>query len=147
MSDSASSSHPQKKQAPPGSFINTGTQNIINSVVNLGKIAEDVRINIGKLESTSNPKVKGIKELLEDLRIAIFSSPELPESTKKIALEKVDNLVNAWNNPNKEEKKNLAQKAMSFLGGMLLGFPKLLEGCDGILKAISELFGDDNGQN
>ena len=120
------------------SLINAGTQNITNSIVNFEEIAEDVRINIGKLESTSNPKVKGIKELLDELYLGIDNSDELDRSKKSVALKQMNELINAWNNPKKIERQNLAKNALMSIRNYVSIIPALDELCRNISKYIDE---------
>ena len=99
---------------------------------------------INELPATSEPEKPGIKELLEQLQTAINADENLSDPDKAIALEQVQNLVQAGKEPKNSINQGIAKRAFLMLQGIVAGLPaaaKLTETCKNIIPTISSIFG------
>ena len=110
---------------PMGSALNAGDVTIS------GTVAE----TINQLPPSPNPEKPGIKELLSQLVTAIEAEDNLDEEEKQDALEQIQNLAKAGQNPQEGAMKKLAKKAMTMLKGLTVGLPAAA----GLAKAVKEL--------
>ncbi len=110
---------------PMGSALNAGDVTIS------GTVAE----TINQLPPSPDAEKPGIKELLSQLAIAIEAENNLNEEEKQEALEEIQNLAKAGQNPQAGNKKKLAKKAMTMLKGIAAGVPAAA----GLAKAVKEL--------
>jgi len=98
---------------------------------------------LGDLSSISGTVIAAINELLAQLQSAI-NDPNLDEDDKKQAIEQVKVLAQAGQNPNDENMKKQAKKAIGFLGVIAEGLPsaaKLIDACNNLLPMIKAWFG------
>ncbi|HEY9611109.1 pentapeptide repeat-containing protein [Allocoleopsis sp.] len=119
----------------------SGDFNVSESVFNIGEISGKVTNAINQLpDDTSKSEQPGIKELLIQLKEKIEAESQLPEKNKTKALKQVEVLAQAWQNPDKEAKRNLADDAITMLRGSITVLPKLLEACSHLFPLIEKLF-------
>lgn len=107
-------------------------------------VGGNVSFAINELPSSSEADKPGIKELLIQLQEAIEADSNLSEDDKNDALEQVQELAEAAQNPNDSEMKNKAKKADRMLERIMKGVPKateLLEFCNNLLPLITKFFG------
>jgi uncharacterized protein YjbI with pentapeptide repeats len=117
--------------ASDGSFINTGTQTLSNSIVNL---SGNVSNALNRL-ADNEPSQAELKSLLAQLQIAIETTPDLPDPDKADALEQVGVLATLGSNPPQPDKEGLGRKAIKILKGTIAMLPSTAT----LVKAISEL--------
>ena len=77
---------------------------------------------LAKSEALESPK---LTDLLQQLQSAIKSDAQLAEKDKAKALKQVKALEEASQNPNDEDKKDLADTAITMLKGILSGIPAI----------------------
>lgn len=109
----------------------------------LSHVGGNVSSAINELPTSSEPDNPGIKELLIQFKAAV-DDPNLPSDDRKQALEQLEVLAKAGQDPNDETMKKQAKKAIGFLGVIAEGLPsaaKLVEACNQILPAIMSYFG------
>jgi len=113
-----------------------------NSVVSLRDISGQVNNQIAQLDDS--PTQAQLKDLLTQLETAIQSEPNLSEGQKTEALEEVKEIAAAGQKPQDGPMKKAAKRAITTLKGMTVGVDtatKFVEACNGLLPAISLLFG------
>ncbi len=113
-----------------------------NSVVSLRDISGQVNNQIAKL--SDEPVQTQLKDLLAQLQTAIEAEPALNEEQKTEALEEVKELAAAGQSPQDGPMKKAAKRAITVLKGITVGLgetTKFVEACNGLLPAISALFG------
>ena len=111
---------------------------------NLGEIKGDVTNTINQLPVSPEPENPGIKELLTQLQTAIEAEDNLTPKNKEKALKQVKALAEASQNPNNEEKQDLADTAITMLKGLISGLPTaatLVETCNQLFPMISKYLG------
>ncbi|MCF3606767.1 hypothetical protein L2E81_09125 [Planktothrix agardhii 1033] len=113
--------------------ISGGTVNA--GALNLGNITGTINNTINQLPASDNPNKPGIKELLGELTEAIASDKDLSEKDKTKALKQVQALAEAGQNPKDEEKKDIADTAITMLKGIVAGLPSVATAA----KAVQEL--------
>jgi gas vesicle protein len=127
-----------------GGVVNTGDLSNISGSTLLSQVSGDVSNLISQLPSPTEPNEEtDIKKLLTKLQDAIQSSEELNDDAKTDALEQVRSLAELVRNPNIEEKKSIARKAITFLMGTLALLPpaaKLVEACKSLIPMIGDWF-------
>ncbi len=112
--------------------------------INIGT-GKDIQINIVNTINQlpeSNSQEQEIKELLSQLQDAISNETSLEDEDKSDALEEVNNLADATQNPDEGKKK--AKKAIRILKGIFISLPtatKVVQNLDKLLEAISKLPG------
>jgi uncharacterized protein YjbI with pentapeptide repeats len=129
--------------ATPGSFINTGNLNATGSTFNLGEISGNVTNTINQLQATATPAAAQLAALLKELQDAIETS-ELPPADKTEALEQVNTLAKAGQNPQDDTLKKLSGTAVKVIKGTIAALPdtaKLVEACGKLLPVIISLLG------
>ncbi|MEA5502719.1 pentapeptide repeat-containing protein [Halotia wernerae UHCC 0503] len=112
--------------------------------INLGEISGTVTNAINQLPSLPESDKPGIKELLTQLQAAIEADNDLSRKDKGKALTQVKSLAEASQNPQNEDKQNLADTAITMLQGILTSLPsatKLAEECRKLLPLISQFLG------
>ncbi len=110
----------------------------------IGDISGQVTSLINQLPASTDSNQPGIKELLEQLQWAIAIETDLEDEDKGDALEQVQNLAEASQNPDGSEKKTKAAKAIRMLNRIVAGLPtatKLVEQVNKLLPAIGKLLG------
>ena len=113
-----------------------------NSVVSFRDISGQVNNQIDQL--SNEPTQTQLKDLLTQLQTAIEAEPALNEEQKTEALEEVKELAAAGQAPQDGPMKKAAKRAITVLKGMTVGLgetTKFVEACNGLLPAISILFG------
>ncbi|MCC5602453.1 hypothetical protein [Nostoc favosum] len=111
---------------------------------NLGEISGQVTGTINELPTSPEPEKPGIKELLTQLQAAIEAEENLTPKDKEKALKQVKALAEASQNPNNEEKQNLADTAITMLKGVILALPQttgLFEAWNNLSPIISKFLG------
>ena len=124
--------------------ISAGRDIDVSGVMNLGTISGNVTNAINELPVSSSPQQSGIKELLTQLQEAIEAEANLDDEDKAEALEQVQTLAEAGQNPKDGAMKKLAKKATTMLKGIVSGLPdaaKLVEACNKLIPLITKLFG------
>jgi len=124
--------------------ISGGNINASGSAFSLGDIMGTVNNTINQLPASPHPDQPGIKELLEKLTEALKSDTDLSDKKKANALKQVQNLAEAGQNPNDEDKKNLAEEAITMLQGILIGVPAVatcVAAFQQLLPLITSVFG------
>ena len=85
-----------------------------------------------------------LKDLLQQLQAAIETEPNLNAEQKEEALAEVKELAVAGQSAQDGPMKKAAKRAITVLKGMTIGVgetTKFVEACNGLLPAISLLFG------
>ncbi|MBD2206006.1 leucine-rich repeat domain-containing protein [Calothrix sp. FACHB-1219] len=125
--------------------ITGGTVNASGAgAFNLGDISGTVANTINQLPASPEPDKPGIKELLEQLKTAIESEPELSDDDKATALEQVEALAQAGQNPQEGTIKKAAKTAIMALKGVFSNLPAiatLAETSKTLIPMIASLFG------
>jgi hypothetical protein len=122
----------------------SGDFNASGQALNLGDISGTVTNTINELPASPEPEKPGIKELLTQLQTAIEAEENLTPKNKEKALKQVKALAEASQNPNDEEKQDLADTAITMLKGLISGLPTaatLAEACSKLLPMISKFLG------
>jgi len=124
----------------------TGGNFIINGAgaLSLGDISGTLANTINQLPSTSEPGKPGIKELLEQLKIAIESESNLSDEDKADALEHVQTLAEVGQKPQEVAVRKPAKVAIQALKGIFSSLPdlaKLAETGKTLIPLISHIFG------
>jgi uncharacterized protein YjbI with pentapeptide repeats len=120
--------------------------NASGQALNLGEIdiSGTVTNAINELPPATQPDKPGIKELLKQLQTAIEADDNLTAKNKEKALKQVKALAEASQNPQQEEKQDLAGDAITMLKGLVTGLPgaaKLVEEVNNLLPLISGFLG------
>jgi hypothetical protein len=124
-----------------GSIGNVATG---GSVINLGTISGNVSTAINQLPSSSQSGEPNIKDLLFQLQVAIEEETELGDEDKAMALEQVQALAEAGQDPKQGAMQKVAKAASTMLKGIIAGLPdtaKLVDACSKLLPTIISLFG------
>jgi uncharacterized protein YjbI with pentapeptide repeats len=113
-----------------------GDFNASGAALNLGEISGTVSDTINQIPDT-NGDLQDIKDLLQQLQIAIASTPDLSEPDKADALEQVNVLAKEAQKPSQERTARVSDRAIKFIRVTLMGLtnatrsveqiPKLLE--------------------
>jgi uncharacterized protein YjbI with pentapeptide repeats len=123
--------------------INAGRDiNLTGSTLNLGEISGNVTNTIHQLQTTDRPEAAQLADLLSQLQQAIEQDPHLPDTDKTEALEQVNTLAKAGQNPQDSTLKKLANTSVKILKGTVAALPdaaKLAEACSKLLPAIVSL--------
>ncbi|AFZ04226.1 pentapeptide repeat-containing protein [Calothrix sp. PCC 6303] len=120
--------------------------NASGQALNLGEIdiSGTVTNAINELPPATQADKPGIKELLKQLQTAIEEDDNLTAKNKEKALKQVKALAEASQNPQQEEKQDLAGDAITMLKGLVTGLPgaaKLVEDVNNLLPLISGCLG------
>jgi uncharacterized protein YjbI with pentapeptide repeats len=124
--------------------INVGNIATGGSVVNLGAISGNVTTTINQLPTSSELGEPNLKELLLQLQSAIEEESGLSDEDKAMALEQVQALAEAGQDPKQGAMQKVAKAASTMLRGIVAGLPdaaKLVEACSKLLPIILSLFG------
>lgn len=110
--------------------------------VAVGAISGSVTNTINQLAESSEPETLRLKELLAELQSVIEAEPELSEEDKVEALEQVQTLAEAGQNPEDGALQKSAKTAMKILKGTIAGVSEttklVLEGTN-LLTAVKAL--------
>ncbi|MBD2100102.1 pentapeptide repeat-containing protein [Leptolyngbya sp. FACHB-261] len=110
--------------------------------VALGAISGSVTNTINQLPESSDPDQPSLKDLLAQLQAAIETEPELTEEDKIEALEQVENLAQAGQQPGDGALQKAAKTSIKILKGTVSTLPdmtKLVQECTKLLPAIAAL--------
>jgi uncharacterized protein YjbI with pentapeptide repeats len=122
------------------SNINFGTQT--GNTLNFGTISGNLTNSLTQL--ATHPQTQAIAAHLKEFQTAIESDPHLPEPHKIDALEQVNVLATASQDPTQPENTTLSRKALKLLQGTITAVPKatsFIEACTKLLPLISKFFG------
>lgn len=100
--------------------------------------------DMGQLAKSEAPEAPKLTDLLQQLKSAIESDAQLSEKDKAKALKQVQALEEAGQNPKDEDKKDLADTAITMLKGILSGIPAIaacVKASQELLPLITSLFG------
>ncbi|MEB3279034.1 MAG: hypothetical protein VKK42_08975 [Lyngbya sp.] len=103
-----------------------------------------VGVTINQLPDSSNQNQGELKELLKQLNEAIRSDEKLSEKDKVKAFKQVEELAKAGQNPKDEEKKGIADTALTMLTGIVAGLPSIAASAKAVqelVPLISKIFG------
>ena len=109
-----------------------------------GAISGTVTASIGQLTESEAPETPKLAELLTQLQSAIASDTHLSEKDKAKALKQIQALTEAGQNPKDEDKKNLADTAITMLKGVVSELPVIAaaaKACKELLPLIRPFFG------
>jgi len=119
--------------------------NIIGNILgDENKIDGTVGQNLNPSLAYADYEKAGLKKLLIQLKQAIENEPNLDEKAKKKALKQIEKLQEAAQNPIDENKKELADNAITMLKGIRSDLPAaaaLVTICDRIFPLIKQFFG------
>ncbi|MDJ0676240.1 MAG: COR domain-containing protein [Calothrix sp. MO_167.B42] len=124
--------------------IGRDATNIGPGAFNLGEISGTVANTINQLPASPELDKPGIKELLEQLKAAIESEPNLSDDDKATALEQVQALAEAGQNPKEGAMQKVAKTAILVFKGIVAGLPtaaKLAETGKTLVPMIAKIFG------
>jgi len=110
--------------------------------VALGQISGSVTNSIGQLAASEAAGASELAELLKQLQGAIEAEAQLSEEDKSEALEQLDVLAEAGQQPEDSRLKRAAKTAMKILQGTVASLPnatKMVEACAKLLPAIATL--------
>lgn len=113
----------------------------MSGVMNLGTISGNVTNSINQI-SDSNQNNKELKDLLLNLQTAIESEESLSPEDKSEALEQVQVLAEAGQEPESTAIQKAAKTSIKILKGTVASLPdatKLVEACSKLLPAIATL--------
>ncbi|MGK7954520.1 MAG: pentapeptide repeat-containing protein [Crocosphaera sp.] len=124
--------------------INIRDINANQSIVNLRDISGRVSNKIEQLPEHSEDGKRSIKELLSQLQNAIKTEENLKDIQKIEALEVVESLTEAANNPEDSNLKKYAKLSKNALIGIVANLPnatRLVQECNQLLPEIAQLLG------
>ncbi len=127
--------------AGEGNFINTATQTLSNSPVN---VSSTLTNSLNQLQSASHPNASELAALLKQLQTAIKADTDLSPDDQAEALEQVSTLVQAGQNPQDAPLKKEASIAVKVIKGTIAVLPStatLVKACSDLLPAITKLLG------
>jgi hypothetical protein len=114
------------------------------SVVNLGDISGNVTNTIHHLQASSQPNAAELSDRLKQLQTAIETESELKDDDKAEALEQVNTLAQAGQNPQDGTLKKAANTALKILKGTIAALTPtaaIVKACADLLPAITKLLG------
>jgi uncharacterized protein YjbI with pentapeptide repeats len=109
-----------------------------------GDINGAVTVSIGKLAELATPEATRLADLLQQLQSAIESDTNLSAQDKAKALRQVKSLAEAGQNPKDEDKKGLADDAITVLKSILKEVPAVaacVAAFQQLLPLITSVFG------
>jgi uncharacterized protein YjbI with pentapeptide repeats len=118
-----------------------GDFNASGSALNLGDVSGTVTNSLNQLQSTNHPNASELADLLKKLQTAIENETDQPLD-KDEALEQVNTLAQAGQNPQDAPLKKEANKAVKLLRGAIAVLPStatLVKACSELLPAIMKL--------
>jgi hypothetical protein len=107
-------------------------------------VSGTVNKTINELRSNKAVEVASLAEFLKQLQTAIENDPNLPPIEKADALEQVQEIAKAGNNPSSEPMQKLVKVATRTLKGMFTELPNathFIESCTKLLPLITKIFG------
>jgi hypothetical protein len=118
--------------------------NANQSVVNLGDISGIVTNTLHQLRSSSQPNANELSDHLKNLQAAIETESELNDDDKAEALEQVNVLAQAGQNPQDNTLKKTANTALKILKGTIAALTPtaaIAKACADLLPALTKLLG------
>jgi hypothetical protein len=115
-----------------------------NSVVNLGDISGNVTNTIRQLQSSSHSNAAELSDRLQQLQSIIETESELNDDDKAEALEQVNTLAQAGQNPKDSTLKKSANTALKILKGTIAALTPtaaIVKACNDLLPVITKLLG------
>ncbi|MFN5139632.1 MAG: hypothetical protein ACK5HK_15755 [Pseudanabaena sp.] len=115
----------------------------INGVINLGTISGNVTNSINQLRESNTSNSEQLADLLLQLKSCIESEHELNPEDKEEALEQVNALAEAGQNPQDGAMKKAAKTAFRVLKGIKDELPPtvaLIEGLNQLIPAVEKFF-------
>ncbi|AFY68380.1 RfrA pentapeptide repeat-containing protein [Thalassoporum mexicanum PCC 7367] len=112
------------------------------SNVAIGDISGQVQQSIRQVPDKINDHDIGLKNILLSLENAIKNEAKLPDPQKVIALEQVNTIAKACQNPKDNALKQAAQTATFTLNGIAQMLPtatKIVEGIGKLTKALAKI--------
>lgn len=122
--------------------ININVGRDISGIVNLGSISGSVTNAINQLPSSNTTDKPGLKELLQQLQLAIENESSIESEDKAEALAQVEILAKLGQNKGDSGLQKNGKTALKIIKGTLAGLSettKLVQECMQILPAISTL--------
>lgn len=134
------------QQSNEGIIINS--DGILNAdqlaVGRFATVSGTVNKKINELKTAEDPETTQLADLLEQLKTAIESDPNLASTEKTEALEQLQEIAKAGKDPNDGAMQKLAKLASRTLKGMLTELPhaaQFVESCSKLLPLITKVFG------
>jgi uncharacterized protein YjbI with pentapeptide repeats len=118
--------------------------------VAMGDVSGTVTNAINQLPNSPEKEEPGIKQLLQELQIAIETDSNLSSEDKAEAREQVENLVAASQNLEDAATPKKIKKAVTFLKGIISDLPataKLVTTCNQLLPLISDRLANNDNQH
>jgi uncharacterized protein YjbI with pentapeptide repeats len=112
--------------------------------VAIGAISGNVTNSINQLPESSKSEEPGIKELLTQLKSAIETDTNLSDEDKSEALEQVQKIAEAGQQPEDEGVQKIVKKSVTFLKGIISDLPsavELVKTCGTLLPLVTKFFG------
>ncbi len=112
--------------------------------VAMGAISGNVSNAISQLPDALEPDKVGIKELLQELQLAIKSDINLNDEDKADALEQVQKIAEAGQKPKDEGMQKVVKNAIKILKGTIADLPstvQLVQSCGKLLPLVTQFFG------
>lgn len=112
--------------------------------MNLGTITGNVTNTINQLPDVDTADQPNLKQLLTELKDAIATDADLPDTDKADLLEQVQNLAVAKQTEEPAQKEGLVRKAKKIFTATLNSLPdtaKLAEACSKLLPLILKALG------
>ena len=142
-------------QSNKGNVSISGTQGNVSGVaaagenqsmtgVAIGAISGNVTNSINQLPESSESDEPGIKELLTQLQTAIETDTNLSNEDKAEALEQVQKIAEAGQQPEDEGVQKIVKKSVTFLKGIISDLPsavELVKSCATLLPLVTKFFG------
>lgn len=122
----------------------SGRDTTNHGLVNIGTINGNITDAINQLPASDQSDSLGLKEILSELQEAVSNESALSDKDKLKALEQLEKLAKAGQNPNDRNMKELADNSTTMLRGLTFNLPnvtKLAESCSKLLPIVSGIFG------
>jgi hypothetical protein len=116
----------------------------VDRSASLGKMQENATDAINTLPQSPQPDEPGIKELLEQLKLAINASDDLPDAEKADALQHVQILAEAGRNPAEPQHQSMAASALDWLKQKTKQLDKsssVVQVCNVLMPQLKTIFG------
>ncbi len=121
----------------------TNIRDISGSVINFGAISGNVTNSINQLRESNTPNSDQLADLLLQLKSCIEAENELTSEDKEEALEQVNALAEAGQNPQDGAMKKAAKTAIRVLKGIKDELPPtvaLISGLNQLIPAVQKFF-------
>ncbi|WP_008317545.1 pentapeptide repeat-containing protein [Leptolyngbya sp. PCC 6406] len=119
---------------------NISVGNISNSVVNIDAIASNVANSINKIPDDANTNSGEVKELLRQLQELLMDEQDLlPQEDKVEALEQVEVLAEVAQQPEDDNRKRLAKRAVKLIRGTIASVEPATQFVANVGKLVTEI--------